>query len=62
MRRNQKGYRVGQGHHRAKLTDEQVAQIRERYMAYVCGYETLAREYGCAPSTVRDIVQFRTRP
>ena len=49
-------------HHRAKLTAAQVAAIRREYLAYVRGYGYLARKYGCGESTVRDIVQYRTRP
>jgi DNA invertase Pin-like site-specific DNA recombinase len=48
-------------HHRAKLTNEQVRKMRADYLAYVVGYETLAKRYGCGVSTVRDIVQWRTR-
>jgi DNA invertase Pin-like site-specific DNA recombinase len=49
-------------HHRAKLTDEQVRQLREQYQAHVVGYATLAKKYGCGVSTVRDIVNYYTRP
>lgn len=48
-------------HHRAKLSAEQVRQMRKEYMAYVVGYAELARKYGCGESTVRDIVHFYTR-
>lgn len=48
-------------HHRAKLSAEQVRKMRKEYMAYVVGYGELARKYGCGESTVRDIVQYRTR-
>lgn len=48
-------------HHKAKLTDEKVRMMRKRYMAYLVGYETLAREFGCGISTARDICTYRTR-
>lgn len=48
-------------HHRAKLTDAQVAQMRKEYLAYVRGYETLAKKFGCGISTARDICTYRTR-
>lgn len=48
-------------HHRAKLSSDQVRNMRREYMAYVHGYAELARKYGCGESTVRDIVQYRTR-
>ena len=48
-------------HHRAKLTNDQVRQMRAKYLAYVIGYETLAAEFGCGISTARDICTYRTR-
>jgi DNA invertase Pin-like site-specific DNA recombinase len=60
-KRNHTGHRVGQDHHRAKLSDEQVAKIRRMYKYRVVGYDVLAREFGCGASTIRDIVQYRTR-
>lgn len=62
MKRNHLNYRVGQDHHRAKLSDEQVAKIRRMYRPRIVGYETLAREFNCGASTIRDIVTYRTRP
>jgi hypothetical protein len=53
---------TGQHHHRAKLTDAQVARIRRRYIPGVVGYVVLAKEEGCSVSTVRDIVKYWTRP
>jgi hypothetical protein len=51
----------GEKHHRAKLTDEQVARIRRRYIKGVRGYVVLAQEEGCSPWTIRDIVLHWTR-
>lgn len=48
-------------HHRAKLTYDQVKAIRKSHLAYVIGYETLAKRFNCGVSTVRDIVTYRTR-
>lgn len=48
-------------HHRAKLTFEQVNDIRKSHLAYVIGYETLAKRFNCGVSTVRDICTYRTR-
>jgi hypothetical protein len=59
--RNHTGHRVGECHQNARLTDAQVRAIREEYMPYVSGYGYLARKYGCGESTIRDIVQYRTR-
>ena len=48
-------------HHRAKLTDEQVIEMRKRHLAYIIGYETLAKEFCCGISTAMDICTYRTR-
>ena len=48
-------------HHRAKLTDAQVAQMRKEHLAYILGYEYLAKKFGCGISTARDICTYRTR-
>lgn len=48
-------------HHRAKLTDQQVVNMRKQHLAYVVGYETLAKLFGCGISTARDICTYRTR-
>lgn len=60
-KRNHTGHRIGEWHQRAKLTDAQVAAMRADYAAGIGGYPALAKRYGCGISTVRDIVQFRTR-
>lgn len=62
MKRSPSGHRVGEWHPRAKLTDEQVAKMRRMYRSGTVGYKVLAEEFGCGESTVRDIVQYRTRP
>lgn len=59
--RNHTGHRVGACHQRANLTTEQVQAMRADYQAGRGGYVALSRVYGCGISTVRDIVQFRTR-
>jgi len=61
QRRNHTGHRIGEWHQRAKLTDAQVRAIRDDYAAGRGGYLTLARQYGCGASTVRDICTYRTR-
>jgi transposase len=44
------------------LTNEQVKEIRAKYMAYIRGrgYGELAKEYGVGESTIRDCVKFYT--
>lgn len=62
MRRNLRGWRIGESHHRAKLSDADVAKMRRVHAAGGAGYRILARAFRCSLSTVRDIVQYRTRP
>lgn len=61
MKRNHTGHRVGECHQKAKLTDEQVRQLRQDHDNDLGGYRTLAKKYGSKPSTVRDIVNGWTR-
>ncbi len=61
MKRNHRGYRVGEGHQRAKLSDAQVRAMRKLHEQGL-GYRKLSREFGCGESTARDICTFRTRP
>jgi hypothetical protein len=53
---------TGEAHHRAKLSDADVARMRRMYRPGIVSMPLLAREFGCGVSTVRDIVQYRTRP
>jgi hypothetical protein len=62
MKRNHLGYRVGECHQKEKLSDADVAKMRRMYRPGIVGMPTLAREFGCGLSTVRDIVTYRTRP
>lgn len=64
MRRNHTGHRMGESHHRAKLSDAQVAEIRAAHRPgrHGHGYRVLARRFGVGESTIRDICTYRTRP
>lgn len=64
--RNHIGYRIGEGHHRAKLTDDQVREMRALYSEWKAGglrkgYAALAAIFDCGISTARDICTYRTR-
>lgn len=59
--RGHTNHRCGKSHHNAKLTDQQVRAMRAMHVPGKVGYETLAREFGCAVSTARDICTYRTR-
>jgi hypothetical protein len=62
IRRAPNGYRVGEGHQRAILTDEQVVSMRKMHLQKLGGYKTLAVRFGVSESCARDICTFRTRP
>lgn len=53
--------RVGESHPAARLTDEQVAEIRRRWFAHPRDQRALAREYGCSQSTIWRLVHRHTR-
>lgn len=59
--RNHRGHRIGEHHHRAKLSDGQVKAMRQDHEHGGFGYTRLARRYACGISTARDICTYRTR-
>lgn len=66
MTRNHLGYRVGESHQKAKLTDKQVTEMRNLYESWKSagskkGYGELGYIFGCSQWTARDIVTYRTR-
>ena len=65
-RRNHTGHRVGEWHHRAKLSDDEVRRMRAKYAGWKArgelkGYRLLGAIFGCSRWTARDIVTMRTR-
>jgi len=40
------GYRLGEGHQHAKVSDELVAKIISEFIPHVMGYKKLAKKYG----------------
>lgn len=63
MTRNHLGYRVGESHQNAKLSDEDVREMRRlrESKPWLWSYRSLAQHMGCGESTARDIVTYRTR-
>lgn len=57
---NERGNRMGETHHRAKLTDEQVETMRELHQQG-WGFKRLARAFNVSRETARDIVLYRRR-
>ena len=55
--------RQGQQHHNAKLSDEDVFDMRQKRESkpWLWSYRSLAEHVGCGYSTARDIVTYRTR-
>jgi predicted transcriptional regulator len=61
IRRNARGWRVGECHHRAKLTDDDVRLIRELRAEFGLTYRVIAEKFECGKSTVERIVKNRCR-
>lgn len=55
------GNPLGEHHHRAKLSDEDVELIRDIYDEGMESYASIAHVFGVSRETVRDIVKFRRR-
>ena len=52
---------IGEHHHRAKLSDEDVEFIRDIYDEGFASYSTLAKVFNVHKATIADIVNFRKR-
>lgn len=59
--RSPTGHRCGASHHRAKLTTEQVKEMRALRETAGMSYAKLGIIFHCGESTARDIVNYRTR-
>lgn len=57
---NERGYRIGEGHHNARATDSDVEQCH-RLHAEGYGYRRIADIMGLAKSTVQDYITGRRR-
>lgn len=57
---NENGLRVGETHHRAKLSDHDIDLIRELHEEGL-GYRRIAEKFEVSWLTVRDIVKCRRR-
>ncbi len=55
------GHRCGESHPRARLTDEQVREMRQLREQRRKSYDLLGLIFGCGESTARDICTYRTR-
>ena len=53
--------RVGERHHRARLTDHDVELVRTLHEEHGLGYKSLARKFDAPVSTVRDVCKYLRR-
>lgn len=58
---NETGKRVGEDHHHAKLSNEQVDRIRDLHEDHDLTYTQLATMFGVSKSTIASICQYRRR-
>lgn len=58
---SESGSRVGETHHRSRLTDHDVDLIRELREDHGLTYQALAEKFECSKSTIRDICRYRRR-
>ena len=53
-------HKIGEEHHKAKLTEKDVRYIRKNYQANVKGYGFFAKKFGVSISSVRDVLSYRS--
>lgn len=58
---NDRGYRIGQSHHNARLTDAEVEIIRKLHLDEKMTYQQIAEKFEISRHTVLDICLFRRR-
>lgn len=58
---NENGYPIGESHHKARLSDAQVEQIRDLYEEGLMSYRAIARIFDCSRNTIKDICKYRRR-
>jgi hypothetical protein len=58
---DEKGYRIGENHPMAKLSDKTIDAIRDAHENLGIGYRRLAVFFGLPRSTVRNICLYRRR-
>lgn len=60
VRRTEQGYRCGESHHRCRISDEQVAQMRRLHEEGM-GYRRIAIVMDLAVTSVRKICSYQRR-
>jgi len=62
IKRNQNGWRIGESHGQAVLTEEKVRAARSEHLPHVPGrgIGALAKKYGVSPAAMRDVLNYST--
>lgn len=58
---NDRGYRIGESHPNAKITDKEVEEIRDLHEFASMGYTEIARNYGVKKSIIAEICRYEKR-
>lgn len=58
---NDRGLRIGESHHKAKLTNKEVDEVRDLHEILGWGYRKIAREYGVSKSCIAEICRYEKR-
>lgn len=58
---DENGLRIGETHHRARLTDQEVDQIRDLREIEKWSLDRLAVKFNCPKATIQSICEYRRR-
>lgn len=58
---NEKGYRIGESHHNAKLSDADVEMVRQLREEHRLQYAEIAEKFEVSRELVKKICQYRNR-
>jgi len=61
IRRAPTGHRIGESHHRAKLTDTDVDNMRELHEVHGLTYDDLVDKFETPKSTIQYICSYKSR-
>ncbi len=61
MKRNLKGWRIGESHHRAKLTDEEVGWMRDLYEHHGLNCKQISEKFDVPYHTAMASLKYRSR-
>lgn len=51
----------GEAHHKARLSDDDVDQIRDLYEHHAISIRDIASKFECSPATIQSIIEYRSR-